>query len=158
MDKTVEYLCDLQRKYKFHMTMSVADLFYQPNALTGEARIKAIASLTRALAICYIEEGMEYCQKDERGVVLNPNEKREALFKERFPGDEFLNFFGFFLHEYESRRNAILALQVVRMEAQRIAIMKKVRQTASGLHGQESSSGWLRNLVGRLTKSQGSRT
>jgi hypothetical protein len=33
MDKTVEYLCDLQRKYKFHMTMSVADLFYQPNAL-----------------------------------------------------------------------------------------------------------------------------
>jgi len=108
--------------------------------------------------ICYIEEGMEYCQKDDRGVVLNPNEKREALFKERFPGDEFLNFFGFFLHEYESRRNAILALQVVRMEAQRIAIMKKVRQTASGLHGQESSSGWLRNLVGRLTKSQGSRT
>jgi hypothetical protein len=33
------------------MTMSVADLFYQPNALTGEARIKAIASLTRALEI-----------------------------------------------------------------------------------------------------------
>jgi hypothetical protein len=51
MDKTVEYLCDLQRKYKFHMTMSVADLFYQPNALTGETRIKAIASLTRALKI-----------------------------------------------------------------------------------------------------------
>jgi hypothetical protein len=51
MDKTVEYLCDLQRKYKFHMTMSVADLFYQPNALTGEARIKAIESLTRALEI-----------------------------------------------------------------------------------------------------------
>jgi hypothetical protein len=51
MDKTVEYLCNLQRKYKFHMTMSVADLFYQPNALTGEARIKAIASLTRALEI-----------------------------------------------------------------------------------------------------------
>jgi sulfatase maturation enzyme AslB (radical SAM superfamily) len=51
MDKTVEYLCDLQRKYKFHMTMSVADLFYQPNALTGEARIKAIESLTRALKI-----------------------------------------------------------------------------------------------------------
>ena len=50
----------------------------------------------KALAICYIEEGMEYCQKDDRGRVMNPNEKREALFKERFPGDEFLNFFGFF--------------------------------------------------------------
>lgn len=51
MDKTVEYLCNLQRKYKFHMTMSVADMFYEPNALTGEARSIAIASLTRALAI-----------------------------------------------------------------------------------------------------------
>ena len=112
----------------------------------------------RALAICYIEEGMEYCQKDDRGVVLNPNEKREALFKERFPGDEFLNFFGFFLRESESRRNAILALQVVRMEAQRMKIMKAVQQTASGLPGQESSSGWLRSLVGRLTKLRGSRT
>jgi hypothetical protein len=112
----------------------------------------------RALAICYVEEGMEYCQKDDRGVVLNPNEKREALFKERFPGDEFLNFFGFFLRESESRRNAILALQVVRMEAQRMKIMKAVQQTASGLPGQESSSGWLRSLVGRLTRLRGSRT
>jgi hypothetical protein len=112
----------------------------------------------RALAICYVEEGMEYCQKDNRGVVLNPNEKREALFKERFPGDEFLNFFGFFLRESESRRNAILALQVVRMEAQRMKIMKAVQQTASGLPGQESSSGWLRSLVGRLTRLRGSRT
>ena len=112
----------------------------------------------RALAICYVEEGMEYCQKDDRGVVLNPNEKREALFKERFPGDEFLNFFGFFLRESESRRNAILALQVVRMEAQRMKIMKAVQQTASGLPGQESSSGWLRSLAGLLTRLRGSRT
>jgi len=112
----------------------------------------------RALAICYVEEGMEYCQKDDRGMVLNPNEKREALFKDRFPGDEFLNFFGFFLRESESRRNAILALQVVRMEAQRMKIMKAVQQTASGLPGQESSSGWLRSLAGLLTRLRGSRT
>jgi hypothetical protein len=112
----------------------------------------------RALAICYVEEGMEYCQKDDRGVVLNPNEKREALFKDRFPGDEFLNFFGFFLRESESRRNAILALQVVRMEAQRMKIMKAVQQTASGLPGQESSSAWLRSLAGLLTRLRGSRT
>jgi hypothetical protein len=112
----------------------------------------------KALAICYIEEGMEYCQKDERGRVMNPNEKREALFKERFPGDEFLNFFGFFLREYESRKNAILALQVVRMEAQRMKIMKEVQKTANGSLGQGSSSGWLKNLVGLLTKSRSSRT
>lgn len=112
----------------------------------------------KALAICYIEEGMEYCQKDDRGRVMNPNENREALFKERFPGDEFLNFFGFFLHESESRRNAILALQVVRMEAQRIKLMKEVQKTVSGSHGQESSFAWLRNLGGLLTKSRSSRT
>lgn len=112
----------------------------------------------KALAICYIEEGMEYCQKDDRGRVMNPNEKREALFKERFPGDEFLNFFGFFLHESESRRNAILALQVVRMEAQRIKLMKEVQKTVSGSHGQGSSLGWLRNWGGLLTKLRSSRT
>lgn len=112
----------------------------------------------KALAICYIEEGMEYCQKDDRGRVMNPNEKREALFKERFPGDEFLNFFGFFLHESESRRNAILALQVVRMEAQRIKLMKEVQKTVNGSHGQGSSLGWLRNWGGLLTKLRSSRT
>ena len=112
----------------------------------------------KALAICYIEEGMEYCQKDERGRVINPNEKREALFKERFPGDEFLNFFGFFLRESESRRNAILALQVVRMEAQRMKVMKEVQKTVNGSHGQGSFFGWLRSLAGRLTKSRTSRT
>lgn len=112
----------------------------------------------KALAICYIEEGMEYCQKDDRGRVMNPNEKREALFKERFPGDEFLNFFGFFLHESESRRNAILALQVVRMEAQRIKLMKEVQKTVNGSHGQGSSFAWLRNWGGLLTKSRSSRT
>jgi hypothetical protein len=45
-----------------------------------------------ALAICYIEEGMEYCQEDNRGKVLNPNKKREEIFKRSFPGDEFLNY------------------------------------------------------------------
>ena len=49
-----------------------------------------------ALAICYIEEGMEYCQEDDRGKVINPNKKREEVFKRAFPGDEFLNFFAFF--------------------------------------------------------------
>ena len=49
----------------------------------------------QALAIMYVEKGMEYCQEDDRGRVLNPNEDRYKLFKEHFPGDEFLNFFSF---------------------------------------------------------------
>ena len=50
----------------------------------------------QALAIMYVEKGMEYCQEDDRGRVLNPNEHRYKEFLEHFPGDEFLNFFSFF--------------------------------------------------------------
>lgn len=51
IDKTVEYLCELQRNYKFHLTMSVADLHFHPNVLTGKARTHAITALTKALQI-----------------------------------------------------------------------------------------------------------
>jgi sulfatase maturation enzyme AslB (radical SAM superfamily) len=51
IDKTVEYLCELQRNYKFHLTMSVADLHFHPNVLQGKARNKAIESLSKALVI-----------------------------------------------------------------------------------------------------------
>lgn len=51
IDKTVAYLCELQRKYKFHFTMSVADLHFHPNVLTGIARKQAIESLAKALEI-----------------------------------------------------------------------------------------------------------
>jgi hypothetical protein len=46
---------------------------------------------------------------------MNPNENRYKIFKEHFPGEEFLNFFGFFLREYEKRNLAILAIQQLRM-------------------------------------------
>ena len=58
------------------------------------------------LSIMYVEDGMEYCQEDERGRVLNPNEKRYLIFREHFPGDEFLNFYAFFfgqLRQAEAR-------------------------------------------------------
>jgi hypothetical protein len=51
------------------------------------------------LAIMYVEDDMEYCQEDDRGRVLNPNDVRHKLFKEHFPGDEFLNFYAFFLKQ-----------------------------------------------------------
>lgn len=106
----------------------------------------------KAVAVCYIEEGMEYCQKDERGRVMNPNAKREALFKERFPGDEFINFFGFFLRESERRNLAILALQMRRMKKQKRRIQMELSKTASGLSGPKPSPGWLQSWVNRLTR------
>ena len=58
----------------------------------------------KALAICYVEEGFDYCQEDSKGRVVNPTAIRYELFKKHFPGDEFLNYFGFFLHNYEQRK------------------------------------------------------
>ena len=70
----------------------------------------------RALAICYVEEGFDYCQEDSKGRVVNPTAIRYELFKKHFPGDEFLNYFGFFLHNYEARKAAILSIQMLRAE------------------------------------------
>lgn len=75
----------------------------------------------QALAIMYVERGMEYCQEDSRGRILNPNDKRYQVFKDHFPGDEFLNFFSFFLDLSEKRRLAILGIQMAR---QRMEMMK----------------------------------
>lgn len=90
------------------------------------------------LAIMYVEDGMEYCQEDDRGRVLNPNDVRHKLFKEHFPGDEFLNFYAFFLNSLEERSLAILGIQTVRMMMQRM-IMEQELQIQSGSSGQESS-------------------
>jgi hypothetical protein len=68
----------------------------------------------KAVAICYIEEDMDYCHEDSKGRIINPTDVRYKIFKQHFPGDEFLNFFGFFLREYETRNLAILAIQQLR--------------------------------------------
>jgi hypothetical protein len=105
----------------------------------------------KALAVCYIEEGMEYCEKDDAGMIQNPNDLREKLFRDKFPGDEFLNFFGFFLTEYEQRKLAILGIQTLRMIHQRNQILRDVSKTVSGLSGPESFYESLKNLVGKWT-------
>jgi len=102
--------------------------------LSGDITENPYAPLT----IMYVEEGMEYCQEDERGRVQNPNEKREQLFREYFPGDEFLNFFNFFLQDYETRRVAILGIQTARMMMERMKVEQELK-IRSGLLGQKSS-------------------
>jgi hypothetical protein len=94
-----------------------------------------------ALAICYIEEGMEYAQEDDRGKVLNPSAKRREIFKAGFPGDEFIDFFAFFLRQSELRKLAMLGIQLMRAKEQ-MKMMKKTtaaqmkEMTASGSSGQ----------------------
>ena len=88
----------------------------------------------KAVAICYIEEGLDYCEEDSKGRITNPTDVRYKLFKEHFPGDEFLNFFGFFLHEYERRSLAILGIQQLKtMLTTKEVIQESEIQT--GLYG-----------------------
>jgi len=91
----------------------------------------------QALAIMYVEKGMEYCQEDDRGRVLNPNEIRYNEFKENFPGDEFLNFFSFFLDLSEKRRLAILGIQMARQRME-MMMMEQDLKIQSGSVGQLS--------------------
>lgn len=91
----------------------------------------------KAVAICYIEEDLDYCQEDSKGRIINPTDVRYKLFKEHFPGDEFLNFFGFFLREYETRNRAILAIQQLRTMKMQLEMDQQL-QIASGSRGQLS--------------------
>ena len=92
----------------------------------------------QALAIMYVEKDMEYCQEDDRGRVLNPNELRYKEFKENFPGDEFLNFFSFFLDLSEKRKLAILGIQMARQRME-MMMMEQDLKIQSGLIGPLSS-------------------
>lgn len=89
------------------------------------------------LSIMYVEDGMEYCQEDDRGRVLNPNEKRYLAFREHFPGDEFLNFYAFFLDSLQERKLAILGIQIARMKMQKM-ILEQELMIQTGISGQES--------------------
>jgi len=106
-----------------------------------------------ALAILYIEEGMEYCQEDDRGRVLNPNAKRADIFKRSFPGDEFLNVFSFFLHSSKQRKLAMLGIQLMRMEIQKRKIQENLSRTVNGSAGQRSRLTWLKSLTSKLRRS-----
>lgn len=111
----------------------------------------------QALAICYVEAGMEYCQEDDRGRVLNPNDKRYQIFKEEFDGAEFMNFFSFFLLESEKRKDAILAIQTIRMKMNQIMKpTKKKTRITNGSPGQQSFSELEKKLDQALTQSQNS--
>lgn len=107
----------------------------------------------QALAICYVEQGMEYCQEDDRGRVLNPNDKRYKVFKEQFDGAEFMNFFGFFLREFEKRSHAISAIQTIRSMMTQKKVMDNLK-TTNGSSGLESFTDLDKNLERVLKQSQ----
>jgi hypothetical protein len=85
----------------------------------------------KLLAIFYIEEGLEYCQ-EEKNKIINPNSEREELFRLHFPWQEYLNFQGFFLHNLDKRKLAIMGVKTARA----IATMRTQQKEMSGTYGQ----------------------
>jgi hypothetical protein len=94
------------------------------------SKSELISEPQKMLAIFYIEEGMEYCQ-EERGKIINPNSEREELFRMYFPWQEYLNFQGFFLHNLNERKIAIMGVKTARAIAQ----AKKIQKEMSGTYG-----------------------
>jgi hypothetical protein len=130
-----EYITIQGQEYRFEKTFG--------HVSTGQIiDLKLIEDISQdpcqALAIMYVERGMEYYQEDDRGRVLNPNEKRYKVFKEHFPGDEFLNFFSFFLDLSEKRKLAILWIQMARQRMEMMKIEQDLK-IQNGLIGPLSS-------------------
>jgi len=80
-----------------------------------------------ALSILYVEEGRYYNEIDEYENILNPSAKRYKIFKEEFPGDEFLSVFAFFLSSWEKRKDAIWALNIARTKVQMEKMTKEMK-------------------------------
>jgi hypothetical protein len=130
-----EYITIQGQEYRFEKTFG--------HVSTGQIiDLKLIEDISQdpcqALAIMYVERGMEYYQEDDRGRVLNPNEKRYKVFKDHFPGDEFLNFFSFFLDLSEKRKLAILGIQMARQRMEMMKIEQDLK-IQNGLIGPLSS-------------------
>lgn len=98
----------------------------------------------QVLAILYTEKGMKYNQIDDRNKILNPIDKRIEIFKDHFPGTEFINVFAFFLNTYENLNTAMSIMNLMKMqetEKQMRKQLKEVSRTRSGMIGRLTS--WL---------------
>ena len=68
------------------------------------------------MALCYIEEGMEYNDFDPKHprIILNPYSERCKVFEEAELIKEFLPLRGFFLTKFEQYKRPFLSLQRMR--------------------------------------------
>tara|TARA_R110000765_G_scaffold313851_1_gene406788 strand:- start:175 stop:489 length:315 start_codon:yes stop_codon:yes gene_type:complete len=83
------------------------------------------------LAMLYIEEGLKYNQVDDDDHILNPISKRIEAFKDEFPGDEFLNVFGFFLDRWQKLKGAIWGMNIA-MTEMKMELKKEIRNGSIG--------------------------
>lgn len=87
------------------------------------------------LSILYVEDGRHYNETDDYDNILNPSDRRAKLFKEHFPGDEFMSVWAFFLSSWEKRSNAIWALNMAKTKIQMENLTKEMKQEIQELSG-----------------------
>jgi hypothetical protein len=83
-------------------------------------------------AMCYIEKGLKYNQKDKEGKVINPIKKREDIFYNKLKAVDYLPIQGFFLTKFSEYTIAFSLLQEAK------AMIKENQSTTlskSGHHG-----------------------
>tara|TARA_R100000655_G_scaffold28095_3_gene57068 strand:+ start:1464 stop:2138 length:675 start_codon:yes stop_codon:yes gene_type:complete len=157
LTKVATYLFQMLSNYEYQEPseeLNICGIIYEFDKDVGSwttgqiVDMKLIEDITlepcKALSIMYVEKGMYYCEEDDRGKVKNPNSKREAIFKEHFPADEFLNFFNFFLHESKRRSLAMSSIKILRMMEMRRQMMGEL-ETLNGTSGQASSTDYHKN-------------
>lgn len=85
-------------------------------------------------ALCYIEKGMVYAQRDERtGAILNPLEDRAKVMAEHLPLQDYLNVLAFFFKKHKQLETGYLWLQAARV-AEALDVVK-----STGLKSSTSS-------------------
>ena len=84
----------------------------------------------KGLAVCYIQKGYKYGGKDQDNAIKYPNAEREEIFKKHFPGDEFLNWLGFFLRRYEDQKRAISILGIATTETTNKEVLEELETEA----------------------------
>lgn len=137
-EPTGEVIIDAKRyvfdkDFKHKSTGQIIDLKLIENVYENPAEV---------LGILYVEEGMIYNEVNEHDIVLNPLENRKKLFAEKFPGDEFLNVFAFFLSSYEKKKNAIWALTMAKakmtMETTIQETKQQIAEIQNGMTGRQT--------------------
>jgi hypothetical protein len=77
-------------------------------------------------AMCYIEKGLKYNQRNDNGEIINPISKREDFFYKNFKAVDYLPLQGFFLTKLKQYTHAFSLLKKARKR-----IEEREKQTLS---------------------------
>ena len=68
----------------------------------------------RMASLCYIEKGMDYAELGKNDTIKNPTSKRDEVFKEHLPLDQYLDLNAVFLLKYREWHASLTVLNQMR--------------------------------------------